>query len=241
MSDLRIALVAEGKTDYFIIEAVLRAILGNRTFILTQLQPENNATMRGEGWAGVVKWCTQEKQRQEEQPRILPCILSLDCYCHEFEYDCLIIHIDGDVAGFEYSDADLSAVAEDQNFSPLPCVQDPCPPIAPTISNLVNVIKSWLGSVSLGNTCILCIPAQSLETWLAAAKWGRTIPYKSPHTVCECLSIDLQTNRPKNLKIRKTVMEYKKHAFNITNNWGTVKNICNQAKNFETEVLRVIP
>ena len=39
MSDLRIALVAEGPTDFVIIEAALKAILPG-AFILTQLQPE---------------------------------------------------------------------------------------------------------------------------------------------------------------------------------------------------------
>lgn len=39
MSDLRIALVAEGPTDYEIIKAALRVILKPRTFIMTQLQP----------------------------------------------------------------------------------------------------------------------------------------------------------------------------------------------------------
>ena len=39
---LRIALVAEGPTDRIVIEAALKAILGERTFVLTQLQPEGS-------------------------------------------------------------------------------------------------------------------------------------------------------------------------------------------------------
>lgn len=39
MSELRIALIAEGPTDAVIIEAALKAILG-RPFILQTIQPE---------------------------------------------------------------------------------------------------------------------------------------------------------------------------------------------------------
>jgi hypothetical protein len=57
MSDLRIGLVAEGKTDQVVIEAALKAIL-ERPFILTLLQPETSdpfgdAGPLGGGWGGV--------------------------------------------------------------------------------------------------------------------------------------------------------------------------------------------
>ena len=49
MSELRIALVAEGPTDYVIIEAALKAVLP-KPFILTQLQPEATRPDLGQGW-----------------------------------------------------------------------------------------------------------------------------------------------------------------------------------------------
>jgi hypothetical protein len=55
MSDLRIALVAEGPTDYVIIEAALKVFLP-QPFILTQLQPEATKPEIGGGWGGVLKW-----------------------------------------------------------------------------------------------------------------------------------------------------------------------------------------
>ncbi len=39
MSDMRIALVAEGPTDKVVIEAALRSVIP-RPFVLTQLQPD---------------------------------------------------------------------------------------------------------------------------------------------------------------------------------------------------------
>lgn len=57
MSDLRIALVAEGPTDCIVIEAALNSFL-TRPFILTQLQPEDFQALggfgaTGAGWGGV--------------------------------------------------------------------------------------------------------------------------------------------------------------------------------------------
>ena len=56
MSDLRVALVAEGPTDAIVIEAALKALLP-RPFVLTQLQPEPTRPKLGAGWGGVLRWC----------------------------------------------------------------------------------------------------------------------------------------------------------------------------------------
>lgn len=47
MSDVRIGLVAEGKTDLVVIEAALQSILGDRSFVLKLLQPETSAPFGG--------------------------------------------------------------------------------------------------------------------------------------------------------------------------------------------------
>ena len=60
MSDpLRVALVAEGPTDLIVIQAALKSILGERSFVLTQIFPETSLAFdsMGTGWAGVYKWC----------------------------------------------------------------------------------------------------------------------------------------------------------------------------------------
>ncbi len=56
---LRIALVAEGPTDAVVIEATLRAMLGERSFLLKQVFPEDSSAFgaMGTGWVGVYKWC----------------------------------------------------------------------------------------------------------------------------------------------------------------------------------------
>lgn len=56
MSELAIGIVAEGTTDFVIIEAALRACLKD-TFVPTHLQPEATRPEMQGGWGGVYKWC----------------------------------------------------------------------------------------------------------------------------------------------------------------------------------------
>ena len=62
MSELRIALVAEGPTDYEVIQAALKAILP-KPFVMVQLQPAATQGIMGTGWCGVLKWCQSAHQR----------------------------------------------------------------------------------------------------------------------------------------------------------------------------------
>jgi len=55
MSELAIGLVAEGPTDFVIIEAALRACL-KRPFVLTLQQPEATRPEMQGGWGGVYKY-----------------------------------------------------------------------------------------------------------------------------------------------------------------------------------------
>lgn len=93
MSDPRVALVAEGPTDFVIIKAGLRALLA-RPFILSPLQPEATRPQRGTGWCGVFKWCREVAARR---------VASLDADPTLPGFDLFVIHLDADVAGARYS------------------------------------------------------------------------------------------------------------------------------------------
>ena len=96
-SAVRIALVAEGITDYVVINAFVAAILGDRSFDLKLLQPEGsvaftgggNAGLFGGGWKGVYQWCLQSVQRGGGRSNGDPLFIS---------YDLLLLHLDADVA-----------------------------------------------------------------------------------------------------------------------------------------------
>src|SRR6266496_2182734 len=102
MSDpLRIALVAEGPTDGVVIEAALRAVLDERTFVLKQIFPEGSTSFGelGSGWIGVYRWCHQSARRGNGA-------LSRDKLVLQ-NFDLLILHLDADVAGFKYEDGTI--------------------------------------------------------------------------------------------------------------------------------------
>ncbi|MHB1267957.1 MAG: hypothetical protein ACYCY2_10210 [Acidithiobacillus ferriphilus] len=110
MSDLRIALVAEGPTDLILIEAALKAIL-LRPFVLNQLQPEPTRPEMGGGWGGVFKWCQEFRRRGavsiEEDPTLN-------------HFDLVIVHLDADVADKTYADYGVTVEQAAHGLNRLP-------------------------------------------------------------------------------------------------------------------------
>lgn len=160
MSDLRIALVAEGPTDFEVIQAALKAVLAE-PFVMVLLQPEATRPQLGAGWCGVVKWCREAQQRSHDQSNGDPTLVG---------FDLLIVHLDVDVASEQYGDcgALIENSAQASHWKSLPCVKT-CPPVANTVKSLVEVIESWLGQLTSDNRLLFCLPAQSSGSWLAAA------------------------------------------------------------------------
>lgn len=117
---LRIALAAEGPTDEVVIEAALRAMLGERPFLLKRLFPEESSAFgpMGTGWVGVYKWCHSVASRGGGKLSGDQMIFGAG------NFDLLLLHLDGDVAGFEYADGSLVPLLTD---GALPCARA-CPP-----------------------------------------------------------------------------------------------------------------
>lgn len=229
-NELRIALVAEGPTDFEVIQAALKAVLPN-PFILTLLQPEPTQPRLGGGWGGVLKWCYESQQRHHG-------LLELDPTLANF--DLVIIHVDVDVASKQYADcgSTVETWAQAHNWKTLPCPM-PCPPVSDTVDNLVEVIQSWLGGVQLGDRTVLCLPAQSSGTWLAAA----VIPPGDSHLAGGECNPNIENNLaklPKSQRIKKSRREYQNYAPHITQQWIQVKQLCTQAANFEQTILTAL-
>ncbi len=228
MSDLlRIALVAEGPTDYEIINAALRAILP-RPFVMTLLQPEATRPEMGGGWCGVRKWCHDTRLRCDAMQ-------GTDITLNGF--DLLVIHLDLDVACKSYADCspEVESMARDFGWATLPC-QQPCPPISATRDQIEAVLKSWLGGDVPMHRTLYCLPAQSSGTWLAAA----VLP--SGHALLVGVECDIRVEKglaqlSKKERIKKSIPEYRKYAPVITTQWQQVKQICTQAEKFEQTVL----
>lgn len=226
MSERRIALVAEGPTDYEVIHAALKAILPDR-FTLTLLQPEPTRPAMGGGWGGVLKWCYAAGERHAA---------TLDTDPTLENYDLLLIHLDVDVAQAQYADCGLlvPAQAAAKGWATLPCNR-PCPPVVDTCTQLEAVLLSWMSPAQVGAKTVLCLPAQSSGTWLAAA----TLPVGHALLVGHECNVTVETQLaqlPLAHRIRKVTREYRSHAGQVTTNWAHVKGLCSQAVAFEQAV-----
>jgi len=224
MSDLRIALVAEGVTDQVIIEAALRAILPY-PFILTYQPPERTRPDLGEGWGKVMKWCREFHVRGYAALESDP---TLDLF------DIVILHLDADVADKSYAHCGprMVEMAQKDCLATLPCPA-PCPPASAAIDNLKIVFLSWLGVTNIGSKSVFCIPSKSSEAWLLAARF-----YNNTNLM-EGLECNELVQLPKTQRIKKSRISYQRHASSISSFWTTVRQICPQAEVFHNDVDRI--
>ena len=213
MSDpLRIALVAEGPTDGLVIEAALRAILPDRSFVLTQLQPEGSLAFgtRGGGWVGVYRWCKQAASRGAGR-------LAGDALLFQ-NYDLLLVHVDADVAGMRYADDD--SIVPQPGDGELPC-ELPCPPPSATTDALRAVLLSWCGEVAVPAGTVLCTPSKSMEAWVVAALFPNDLAMKRG---IECLPSPESRlgQQPKARRMRKSQSAYRSVMDRLTGAWPRV-------------------
>jgi len=229
MSDLRIALVAEGPTDSIVIEAALKAIL-SKPFVLTLLQPEETRPTIGRGWGGVLRWCFEFAKRglpKIEDDPMLP------------GFDLFVIHVDADVAECAYADlsAEIAVAAGERGYPPLPCVV-PCPPPTNSVDQMRNCLQKWLSVVAPGPKTVFCVPSKSIDAWLASAVLD------SGHALLpgiECnLNLAAQLEAlPVRLRVKKTTLQYRTRSAKVTASWNSVRQRCSQAERFSNDVLSV--
>jgi hypothetical protein len=228
MSDpLRIALVAEGPTDYVVIEAALRSMLAPRPFVLTQIFPEGSASFGelGSGWVGVYRWCHQSRRRGDGR-------LSNDALVYQ-HHDLLIIHLDADVAGATYRKGSIDPLPRDK---PLPCERR-CPPPAGTTNALRDVLLSWCGEVSTPLRTVVCTPSKSTEAWVVAALFPEDTAIGYP---IECYP-DPESRlgqQPKKRRIRKSRRDYAGKATALVQAWPRLACTLDEAGRFQTEAMR---
>lgn len=229
MSEVRVALVAEGPTDRVIIEAALRAIL-RRPFTLTVLQPEATRPILGTGWCGVFKWCREVATRG---------VVSLEKDPTLPGFDLFVIHVDADVAEASYSDGGPAVENAATDLPVLPCSR-PCPPAGHTADEIRARLKAWLGMTVVGPKTVLCVPSKASEAWLAAAL------FDDKHALLLGLECNLNVEArlamlPLKTRINKKRREYESKQAQIASAWGEVRRRCSQAERFTTETQMACP
>lgn len=236
MSDLRIALVAEGPTDQIVIDAALKAIVG-RPFVLTLLQPETSDPLGGAGplgggWGGVYQWCRQLVSMQysvSQNPSLAG-------------FDLVLLHVDADVAGMSYADAGIYDGRTD-----LPC-ERACPPAEDSVNALREAVLGWIDltpAAGLPDRWVCCVPSKCTEAWIVAALYGATGDEILEGLECSLVLENWLSRRPKregkiikwkDQKYRKIKPAYRGVANRVTDNWGIVRDLCPQSIRFDDDV-----
>jgi hypothetical protein len=231
---LRIALVAEGPTDKIIIEAALRAILGSRSFMLKQVFPEESVAfgLMGTGWVGVYKWCHASAARGNGS------ISGDGLIFGAGNYDLLILHLDGDVAGCNYSDGSLVPLPSDEA---LPC-ERACPPPEATTDELRKVLLSWSGEASTPPRTVLCTPSKSTEAWVIALLFP-TDQAIAQGIECYASPESRLGQQPADVRIRKNKRDYLGCSAKLEQSWPRITNsdAVSEALRFQNEILATVP
>lgn len=241
MAGLRIAIVAEGRTDQVVLTAALRAICPEEP-IIRRLLPERlgrfettsaDSAANEQGWCGVLQWCLRNRRIEggavEDNPalRVKP-------------FDLLVLHLDADVAEAKYSYCKKEIAEQAARLEQLPAVDPspaPCPPVGQIVHAVKRVLYSWLSPSIPGLRTIVCIPSKDIESWVAAALPKECNIGIDGDIECDPNVFSRLQLLPKGLRIRrKREGEYKKQSQRITESWPKVREKCSQAHAFERDV-----
>jgi hypothetical protein len=231
---LRIALVAEGKTDIVVLKAAIGEMVGNREFVATQVCPESSDSFgrsTGGGWAAVYLWCRQMVKQAGDQARD-----------HPFfgDHDLLVLHVDADLAGNQYS----SDVRVRDAPNDLPCVQ-PCPPASATTDALRRVILGWLNERSVPRLTVLCTPSMSSDTWVLAALFPADVANSAIDLECRQDVAAVLQRMPLNQRLirggGKQIRAYQAREGEMRIAWPDVRDKCSEAERFSLEFLAALP
>jgi hypothetical protein len=238
---MNIGTVVEGSTDRLVLKAILERLCpGEKRFFDLQPASASEIEPRGKGWKGVRRWCWETWKRQGAS---LQMILSEET---SDPLDLLVIQVDSDII----SEHDL----QEGNEAPIPNLNQPCPPIAGTITRLLSVLITWLNVTDvnlLPRQVIFAIPSQDMENWTFAAMFPRDHLCQRPDYECIDTSPN-HTNHPAyrltlkrygkllkrdGSKIKKPVTRYRTVVAQVAEEWDSVCRICSQAEAFNQVVL----
>ena len=241
MSDtMRIALVAEGVTDYVVLKAEVEDVLDGRSFDMKLLQPEGsvaftgsgNAGALGGGWRGVYKWCLQATERAGGG-------VSGDLLFSA--YDLLVVHLDADVAREDPANYPVNPIPELAGI--LPCEQ-PCPPANATTNKLREVMLSWLGETEPPPRIVLCTPSKSTEAWVVALFFPNDRQMARRGWECHPDPASRLSQQPVAQRFAKNRADYEARTARMCEAWPDLVTRLTEAKRFQdefTEGVRALP
>ena len=237
MSDLlRIALVAEGVTDYEVIYAAVSSMLGGRPFLLSLVQPEGSLAFSasgavgsmGGGWEGVYHWTGSLRDRAKR--------LSDDAAIFA-GHDLFIMHLDADVA--EEDPANYKNRPYPELKVALPCAEA-CPPPSATTNRLRKVMLEWLGETTLPSFAVLCTPSKSTEAWVVPICCPEDKDALQEKWECRTSPENRLGQQPKDKRFSKRQADYRKRRDQLKAGWGAIAGRLSEAERFQKEFLAAV-
>ncbi len=228
---LRIALVAEGVTDYEVLKAAVGSMLNGRAFDLKLLQPEGsvafssggNAGPFGGGWKGVYRWCLQASQRSGGSLSGDPLFIG---------YDLLVLHLDADVAAEDPATFPVYPISELEGV--LPCEQ-PCPPPSATTDRLRQVLLSWVGEPQTPPRTVLCTPSKSTEAWVMAVFFPKDREMVRKGWECHPKPERRLAQQPRKQRFAKRRSDYESRGAKMQSAWPTIAAKLTEAMRFRDD------
>ena len=229
---LRVAVAAEGPTDFTVLEAILDAIL-TVEFRLDPLQPERSAAFgakehgsTGVGWGGVYRWIHQAR---EEGGGAVSGSSVFD------RHDVLIVHVDADVATKTYASASIKDAPRDD----LPC-EMPCPPASDTTNALRSVVLNWLGETSSPPNLVMCTPSMKMDAWVIAAVSPDNPMVRREDWECRADPDSQLKALRKGQRFEKSQSGYLGKYDEIKGGWRGVAETLTEAARFQEDFLGVV-
>ena len=220
---VRVGIVAEGSSDWLVIEEVMKTI--HPEVEVVRLHPDRTLFAGlAQGWRGVRAWCKENGHQLEE---IMQGIM-------DEPIQILVIHADCSMADEEGVDL-------------------PCPPAIDTAMALTQIVETkWLERGPIPEFVVLATPAQSTDAWVVATldpPYANLSDIECDKSVEEEL-IKSQWGETKRLRkrdgeVKKPALAYLPFAQRVGRHIELVCTHCPQAEtfrsNFRSAVARVLP
>lgn len=228
---IRVSFVAEGPTDYVVLRAAVRALLGGADFEPVPLKPELDESLRtksASGWGGVYFWCRQTVEQTGGPASGNPLFASDDAL--------VVIQVDADIARRSYADYEI----KDAPNGDLPCEQ-PCPPPSATTDALRALMLGWLNETTVPPHAVLCTPSKNIETWVLVGLFPKNAQAVKENIECRW-GLDLQLRKYGLIKGKqKLIDEYRTNEEGIRKAWPQIRAKCTEAERFSQEFLALVP
>ena len=233
---VRIALVAEGVTDYEVLRAAIESMLGGLSFDLKLLQPEGSVAFTsggdagplGGGWKGVHRWCLQAAQRGDGSLSGDPLFIS---------YDLLVLHLDADVADEDPANQRVDPIPELQGV--LPCARD-CPPASATTNPLRRVLLSWVGETQTPRQTVLCTPSKCIEAWVMAVFFPHDREMARRGWECHPNPESRLDQQPAGRRFAKRQADYQLRQARLQAGWPTIAARLSEAQRFRDDFVTAV-